>query len=99
MLNPNKQQNGKKNFKNKKALHVKNHHRNHPMSKFQIFKSDGKPEIIEADWFEHKKTKRGLDVKFFIGKKVKIKYSNVMMVIPVPLEAVSFKPLEIQDGD
>ena len=69
------------------------------MSKYQIFKSDGQPEIIEADKVEHQRTKKGLRVKFFVGNKVKITYENVLILVPVPAETVSFKPNEIQDDD
>jgi len=70
------------------------------MKKFIIYKSDGKSETIEADRAEWKKTKGGLFIKFFIGRSVKLKFSEVIFfmeespaIIPIPARQ------EINDED
>ncbi len=58
------------------------------MKKFQIFKSDGKPETIEAERVIFTKKKDGLSIKFLIGNKVTIKYSKVILLIEISPEIV-----------
>jgi len=53
------------------------------MKKFQVFKSDGKPEIIEADRVEFTKKKDGLFLKFFIGQKVTLKFDKVIGLLEI----------------
>lgn len=60
------------------------------MKKFRIYK-DKKSQIVEADRVEWKKDSTGLAVKFFIGKKVSVKFSDVACLVELSPEIVPVK--------
>ncbi len=71
------------------------------MKRFIIYKQGGKSETIEADRVEWKKTSDGLSVKFFIGRKIKIKFQNVILLVEDSPAIIPIQPTrnEIQDDD
>ena len=70
------------------------------MKKFQVFKSDGKPEAIEAERVEFDKKKEGLTLKFFIGQKITSKIPNVIGFFEIlPEVSPAIKLSEPDDED
>jgi len=70
------------------------------MKKFIIYKPSGKLETISADRVEWKKSQGGLLVKFFIGRKVTVKFQDAILLIEDSPAIISIPARnEIQDDD
>lgn len=70
------------------------------MKKFRIFNSDGKAEVIEGSRISWKKTKDGLEVKLFNGKKLVQNIKGVICLVEDMPDVIIAQPKnETRDDD